>query len=98
MSKYRQAAKIDQNQPEIVKALRKMGYTVQTGMDDILVGAKGRTFWFEIKDPDKTVKQNGEYKAGAIKDSQIKLLAEWQGHYAVVHSLEEILDEIGRAK
>lgn len=93
MSKYRQAARIDENQPEIVRQLRQMGFTVQTGMDDILVGARGKTFWFEIKTPDQ-VKKSGGYKAGALKDSQKKLQREWRGHYKVVHSLEQILDEI----
>jgi len=71
-----------------------LGFTVQTGMDDILVGARGKTYWFEIKDPEKAVKKKGGFKAGAIKDSQIELAAEWKGHYAIVHSLEQILEEI----
>jgi hypothetical protein len=94
MAKYRQAARVDENQSEIVKQLRQLGFTVQTGMDDILVGARGKTYWFEIKDPDKAVKKSGGFKAGAIKDSQIKLAAEWKGHYAIVHSLEQILEQI----
>jgi len=93
VSKYRQAARVDENQADIVKQLRQLGFTVQTGMDDILVGAKNRTFWFEIKTPNQ-VKQDGSFKAGAIKDSQIKLAAEWKGHYAIVHSLEQILEQI----
>jgi len=94
VSKFRQAARVDENQSEIVKQLRQLGFTVQTGMDDILVGARGKTYWFEIKDPEKAVKKKGGFKAGAIKDSQIKLAAEWKGHYAIVHSLEQILEEI----
>lgn len=93
MAKYRQAARIDENQPEIVDKLRRMGFSVQTGMDDILVGSKGKTFWFEIKTPDQ-VKKSGGYKAGALKDSQKKLLSEWRGHYKIVHSIEQILEEI----
>lgn len=42
MSKHRYAASVDKNQPEIVKALRKIpGVTVQVGMDDILIGRNG---------------------------------------------------------
>lgn len=96
MSKHRQAARIDQNQPEIVKQLRQMGASVQCGMDDILVGWRGKNYWFEIKDPQKTKKKNGEYKAGAIKGTQIKLLHEWQGHYAIVSSFDEILQTLNR--
>lgn len=97
MSKNRYSAKIDANQPEIVKQLRQLGYTVQTGVDDILVGAKGKTFWFEIKDPEKALNKNGTYRSGAIKDSQKKLSNEWKGHYRIVHSLQQILDEIKEA-
>ena len=75
-----------------------MGATVQTGMDDILVGYNGKTYWFEIKDPAKTLKENGTYKAEAIKDSQIKLANEWKGHYKIVHSFEQIIDEIMRSE
>jgi len=94
MSKYRQAARVDDNQNEIVKQLRDMGVSVQPGMDDLLVGHKNRTYWFEIKDGSKTKKKNGEYKAGAIKDSQVKLLAEWKGHYQIVSTLEEIIEAL----
>lgn len=94
MSKYRQAARVDDNQHEIVERLRAMGATVQTGMDDLLVGWKGKTFWFEIKDPAKTLKKDGTFKAGALKDSQVKLCDEWRGHYRVVHSIEQILEDI----
>lgn len=51
----RTAAKVDKNQPEIVKALRKMGAIVlQThqlkNAFDILVGFRGTLFMVEIKD------------------------------------------------
>ncbi len=92
MSKYRQAARVDDNQAEIVRQLRRIsGITVELGHDDILVGYKGKTYWFEIKDPKKTLKKNGEWKSGAIKDSQIKLALKWRGHYEIVHNAEQIL-------
>lgn len=94
MSQHRQAARVDANQPQIVSMLRSMGATVQTGMDDLLVGYRGKNFWFEIKDPAKTLKKDKTYKAGAIKDSQKKLVATWRGQYKIVHSFEEIVDEI----
>ena len=84
MSKYRRAAKIDANQPDIVKELRKLGYSVAVGHDDILVGANGKTYWFEIKTHEKA----------PVKESQHKLIAEWKGHYAIVWTTEMILKEI----
>ena len=98
MTQYRQAARTDENQNEIVKQLRDHGCSVQTGMDDLLVGYKGRNYWIEIKDPSKTKKKNGDYKAGAIKNSQQKLLHEWRGNYSVCCSFEEILEEINNAQ
>ena len=80
------ANRIDQNQPEIVKALRKIpGVTVELGMDDILVGYQGKTYWYEIKVGEKS----------AVKPSQVKLLENWKGHYKIVWNLEMILEDIG---
>lgn len=84
MSKWRKAAKIDANQPAIVKELNAMGYSVALGHDDILVGAHGKTFWFEIKTDAKA----------QVKDSQKKLIKEWRGHYAIVWTTEMILKEL----
>lgn len=87
MSKYRMAAKVDANQKEIVKALRDIpGVTVEPNHDDILVGYKGRTYWYEIKTPSSKKR---------IQPSQIKLLEHWTGHYDVVCTLDTILQEIG---
>ena len=94
MSKYRRAAKIDSNQIQIVDDLRKLGFSVQTGMDDILVGRCGKTYWFEIKTPECRSKKTGEILQSAKKKSQITLEAEWRGHYKLVTSLDEILVEI----
>jgi len=96
LSKHRQAARIDANQPGLVKALRKIhGLTVHLDMDDILIGYKGVNYWYEIKDPEKVFNKDMTFKKGAIKDSQTKLLAEWRGHYKIVWSLDMILDDIG---
>ena len=93
MSKYRQAAKIDENQPAIVKELRSIGSSVSVNHDDILVGFRGRTWWIEIKTPDQKTKQ-GHWKSGALKDSQKELLSNWKGQYNVCTTFEEILEII----
>ena len=95
MSKNRYAAKVDNNQKQIVKMLRQIpGMTVMVNHDDILVGYKGRTYWYEIKNPEVTNK-SGKVYSSKIKKSQKKLMAEWTGHYSVVSTLDEILKEIG---
>ena len=96
MTQYRRAAKIDNNQPEIVKALRGIpGITVQVGMDDILVGYKCKTYWFEIKEPGTVSKKTGLILDSTIKPSQHALRRDWKGHYSIVWNVEQILKEIG---
>jgi len=88
--------RIDSNQVAIVKVLRKIpGVKVEVGHDDILVGHKGRTYWFEIKNPNCVSRKTGEILPRKIGAGQKKLLATWKGHYSIVWTLEQILDEIG---
>lgn len=99
MSNLIRAKRIDANQPAIVKALRAIaGVSVQLDMDDILVGYKGRCYWFEIKDPEKLFNKKGGVNNAAIKDSQRKLVAEFKGHYSIVWDIDQILEEIGIKK
>ena len=85
MSKYRQAARVDSNQSEIVDMLRQIpGISVSVGHDDILVGHLGKTYWYEIKVSEKS----------PIKSSQTRLLKEWRGHYKIVWSLNMILEDL----
>lgn len=98
MSKYRRAAKIDENQPEIVKGLSIPGVSVQVGHDDILVGYRGKTYWFEIKTEGCKSKKTKKILDSKKKDSQITLEKTWTGHYKIVTTIEEILREIGIMK
>lgn len=87
----RRRAKIDRNQPEIVRALRQAGASVQSlaevgcGCPDILLGADGKTAIVEIKDgmlpPSKQ----------ALSDDEREWHAAWRGQIAVVHSVDEAL-------
>ena len=96
MSKYRYAAKVDSNQPDIVKDLRKIpGVTVEVGHDDILVGYERRTYWFEIKEPGMVSSRTGEIRPSSIKPSQKALIEEWRGFYKIVWNVDQILAEIG---
>jgi len=86
MSKHRRAAKVDDNQGEIVDALRKIpGVTVQTGMDDLLVGYNQKNYWFEVKQTPKST----------VKPSQYTILKEWNGHYMFAFTVDDILEDIG---
>ena len=90
----RRNAKVDVNQPEIVKALRKFGATVLITSQlkncfDILVGYKGINYIMEIKDenqpPSKKRLTEGEQK---FKDT-------WKGgKYYVVENIEQAINII----
>jgi hypothetical protein len=96
VSNWRRAQRTDENQPEIVKQLRTIpGVRVQTGHDDILVGYRGRTYWYEIKDPKKLFNADGSIKEKEIKPSQRKLEADFTGHYKIVWTLDMILEDMG---
>jgi hypothetical protein len=92
----RTAARVDANQPAIVKALRAVGasilYTHQLkNCFDILVGYRGRTFLMEIKDPSQPVgKRQLTPGEAAFRDT-------WRGSpYHVVHTVAEALEIITR--
>lgn len=90
----RRAGNIDANQPEIVKSLRKAGCSVWItsgfghGAPDLVVGARGRTYLFEIKDPAKPPS-----KRKMTTDEKAFHFA-WQGHIAVIETAEDALKEI----
>lgn len=99
MYKQRLKANQDKNQKDIVATLRQIpGVSVETGHDDILVGYRGRTYWYEIKNPDRAVsKKSGKVMSSRVQKSQKKLLNEFRGHYRVVTCLQDILSELGIA-
>ena len=76
----------DGNQGDIVSMLREIpGVMVSTAHDDILVGYRGRTYWFEIKSS----------KDAPIRPGQKKLREEWPGHYKIIWTLDMILEDMG---
>jgi len=91
-------AKVDTNQSSIVRQLRKIpGITVESGHDDILVGHRGQTYWFEIKST-CPYRKDGKQKKNAIRPHQNELLDMWTGQYNIVWSLNQILLVLGIIK
>lgn len=78
----RRAAKVDDNQGEIVKALRSIGAAVQYIKKplDLLVWFRGRYVLMEIK--------NKDGKDQLTKD-QAEFIATWPGEIQVVYTAEE---------
>ena len=53
--------KRDQNEAGIIRELKKIpNLSIEEGHDDILVGYKGITYWFEIKNPEQRAKKTGK--------------------------------------
>ena len=95
MSKYRVNPRTDSNQAETVKQLRSIpGVSVQTGHDDLVVGHRGLTFWYELKTPEAVSKRTGKVLESQKKDSQKELEKNWHGHYLIVSSFEEIWADV----
>lgn len=96
MSKNRYDQKIDANQPEIVKRLREIpGMTVEVGYNDILIGYEGLTFWREIKDESKCLK-DGSIPERIIKPDQKRIRDTFTGDYAIVCNFNQIIDGIAQ--
>jgi hypothetical protein len=99
MSINRYAKRADLNQTGIVQGLRSIpGVSVQTEHNDILVGFRNKTFWFEIKSENSVSKKTGKVLQSRKRGSQIVLEKNWAGHYSIVSSIDEILIEIGVTK
>jgi hypothetical protein len=87
--------RIDNNQNEIVKQLRQIpGISVEVGHDDILVGYRGKTYWYEIKDPDTVSPKTKEVRPSAITESEKKRRDTFKGHYEIVWNIDQIISEI----
>lgn len=90
---FRRAAKIDANQPAIVKELRKLGWYVLLVSQlknccDIIISKNGRTVAIEIKDGSKPP------SARKLSPGEQKFMDEWQGEYALIESIEDIYNKL----
>jgi hypothetical protein len=90
------AKRVDENQKAIVADLRKGMPTASVaitsgagdGFADLVVGWRGRTFLYEVKNPDKPA------SGRSLTTAQQKFHAAWKGHIKVVHSAVEIAADI----
>jgi len=89
-------ARIDENQPQIVKALRKAGADVLSlaeigkGCPDLLVWAGGEYYLVEIKNPDKPIKDR------ELTPQQVQFHSTWKGIINVIETPEQALRLIGK--
>ena len=88
--------RVDENQKAIVADLRKGMPTASVavtsdagdGFPDLVVGWRGRTFLYEVKNPDKPPSKR------SLTTAQELFHAAWKGHIKVVHSAVEIAADI----
>lgn len=88
---FRMAARVDDNQPEIVKTFRRLGWYVLIVSQlknccDIIVSKGGRTIAVEIKDG-KTPKSQQK-----LTEGELKFKSEWQGEYKLVTCVDDVLN------
>lgn len=82
--------RIDRNQNEIVKELRKMGVSVWItsasgkGSPDLVIGARGINLLVELKDGEKSASQRN---LTPLEDVFHKL---WQGQINIVNNMDEM--------
>lgn len=88
----RRAAHTDSNQGEVVDALRAAGASVEPklarvgeGVPDLLVGIRGVTTLFEVKDGKKTASKK------KLTGDEKKWHDAWRGSKYVVESVEQAL-------
>lgn len=87
----RRAAKVDDNQPEIVEAFRKLGYSVLLlhqvgrGCPDILVGKMGTNTLIEIKDGRKPPSRR------LMTPDEEEFFQSWKGRLLTIMSVDEVI-------
>ena len=87
----RLAARVDDNQKDIVEALRAIGATVRVvtqggGIPDLLVGFRGHTVLMEVKDGRK------KPSARKLTEAEEKFFLEWRGGMlAIVENVDDAL-------
>ena len=87
---FRVAARIDVNQPLIVKQCCHLGYTelILSQLKkcfDILVGSRGKNYAFEIKDPDKVPSKR------KLTEGEQEFFDTWKGQVDKVETIGDII-------
>jgi hypothetical protein len=88
---FRRAARVDDNQPEIVAAFRKLGWSVLIisqlkNCCDIIVAKCGVTIAVEIKDGDKPP------SARKLSKGEQDFKDNWLGQWELIESINDVIE------
>jgi hypothetical protein len=87
----RRIARIDANQPDIVGAFRRLGFTVAvtsavgSGFPDLVVGRRGYNLLIEIKDGSKPPSER------RLTPAQDDFHRDWRGTIHIVESVGDVI-------
>jgi len=84
-------ARVDANQPEIVKAFRDLGWSVLIisqlkNCCDLVAAKNGITIMVEVKDGNKPP------SAQKLTDGESKFFSTWKGDFKIVKSVQDVLE------
>ena len=86
----RRAARVDRNHGEIIKAFRKLGFSVAdtsklgAGFPDLVIAFAKRTALVEVKDGTKVP------SARVLTKPEADFRADWKGTYLIAESLDDV--------
>lgn len=87
-------ARVDSNQPEVVKLFRDLGasvqhlHTVGKGCPDLLIGYCGINGVVEVKDPRQPPSKR------RLTEDEEKWHTSWQGNVVVVQTLNDVVEHL----
>ena len=90
------AKRVDDNQQEIVKQIRRLGitvlhlHTIGKGCPDLLLGFKNKNFLIELKDSKKTTSRK------KLTDDETIFFNTWRGQVNKCETLDDILKVVNK--
>lgn len=94
----RRDAKVDANQTQLIRDLRKLGCSVQPlhmigrGCPDLLVGYRGRNYLLEVKDGKAAPSRQ------KLTNDEAKWHESWRGRVAIVRNIEDWFEQVKGAE
>jgi hypothetical protein len=91
-------ARVDANQPEVVKLYRRLGasvqhlHTVGRGCPDLLIGYCGANGLAEVKDPEKPPSKR------RLTDDEGKWHRDWLGNVSIIETQDDVIEHLSHLR